>query len=546
MNAQLMTRRRAPALRRAIALALMSACLVWAAPSATEAQIKFGTFEFAPAQPTPEPTIAGCPLDPPSAALDEMLRSPKALRSVEPKLRGSDWLGGAGVNVYYHPKGCADVSCSMLLSETFNTYSYQCVDLVVRLYGRLGILNNWYLQNAYEFRDVPKRKRPEFSHLSFYPNGESTRAPAPGDILVFGATSDNPAGHVAVVSRVLGDYLYFVQQNMYNACREAQPSGEAFIGQDDQSRFMVEPRDLSDLAYPPLLGWLSTPCMKRLVDSWPANKQHSLNGLSWNRDQSGVYVYLSPERTRQLSRNPSSAVDIAKELQRGGALSFTDDVYAECVIRKAASWLKEDARFSPSRGVRSVDFTLKYTGRTIWVRPWGGSQSGKWIPKQMPYLCSGVRFTGVYEPPCWEEKTSSAPAATSPRQPSPTPLPTIGCTRGRVEITSPGWDSVLSGVVPIMGTVTCEDHFRYYKFEIEDPRCEKGVCFVAGPPQQCNNTQIVCPAEFGFTRPVVNGTLMQWDTRTLPNGTYLLRLVAIGLGGNVLPEIARVRVTIQN
>ncbi|MFN4294883.1 MAG: CHAP domain-containing protein, partial [Thermoflexales bacterium] len=327
-----------------MALALLLLCVAWAAPSATEAQIKYGTFEFAPAQPSPEP-IAGCPLAPPKSDLDEVLRSPKALRSIAPVLRGSDWLGGGGVNVYYHPQGCADVSCSVQLSETFNTYSYQCVDLVVRLYGRIGMLNNWQLQNAYEFRDVPQRKETEFSHLRFYPNGESTRGPAPGDILVFGATSDNSAGHVAVVDGVLGDYLTFVQQNMYNACREAQPYGGAFVDQDNGGRFSVKPIGAQDVSYPPLLGWLSTPCMKRLVDSWPANMQHPLNGLSWNRDQSGVYVYLSPERTRQLSRSSSNAAEaIAAELRRNGALSFTDSAYAECVIREVASWLREDAR----------------------------------------------------------------------------------------------------------------------------------------------------------------------------------------------------------
>jgi hypothetical protein len=31
-------------------------------------------------------------------------------------------------------------------------------------------------------------------------------------------------------------------------------------------------------------------------------------------------------------------------------------------------------------GVRSVDFTLKYTGQIIWVQPWVGPANGKWIP----------------------------------------------------------------------------------------------------------------------------------------------------------------------
>jgi len=48
-------------------------------------------------------------------------------------------------------------------------------------------------------------------------------------------------------------------------------------------------------------------------------------------------------------------------------------------------------------GVRSVDFTLKYTGQIIWVRPWGGPANGKWIPFVMEGIFSAPRFTGVLE-----------------------------------------------------------------------------------------------------------------------------------------------------
>lgn len=120
-----------------------------------------------------------------------------------------------------------------------------------------------------------------------------------------------------------------------------------------------------------------------------------------------------------------------------------------------------------------------------------------------------------------------------------------GCTSGDAKITSPVSGSSISGVVPVYGTVTCNE-FRYFKFEFEDARCARGACFVAGPPAQCNNTEVICPAEYGFTRPVFDGVLMNWDTRTVPNGTYVLRLVAVGAQGRILGKIARVRITIQN
>ena len=46
-------------------------------------------------------------------------------------------------------------------------------------------------------------------------------------------------------------------------------------------------------------------------------------------------------------------------------------------------------------GVRSVDFTLEYTGQIIWVRPWGGPANGKWIPFVMVDVFYQPRNTGA-------------------------------------------------------------------------------------------------------------------------------------------------------
>ncbi len=104
-----------------------------------------------------------------------------------------------------------------------------------------------------------------------------------------------------------------------------------------------------------------------------------------------------------------------------------------------------------------------------------------------------------------------------------------GCRQGQVQIRSPRSGSRLSGIVSIRGSATC-DHFDYYKFEFEDARCDKGICFVAGP----------------FRPGVVNGELMSWDTRTVPNGQYVLRVVVVGQNGAIFRQIARIRVNIAN
>ena len=113
-----------------------------------------------------------------------------------------------------------------------------------------------------------------------------------------------------------------------------------------------------------------------------------------------------------------------------------------------------------------------------------------------------------------------------------------GCKTGQTAITSPVDNSTVQGVVKVQGTATC-DNLWYYKFEFEDSRCAGGLCFVAGPSQP------ITPGK-AFTKDVVNGLLMNWDTRKIPNGTYTLRLVALGQGNVLLPQISRVVVTIAN
>jgi hypothetical protein len=99
---------------------------------------------------------------------------------------------------------------------------------------------------------------------------------------------------------------------------------------------------------------------------------------------------------------------------------------------------------------------------------------------------------------------------------------------GRAAIVSPRNNSVLRGIVNIRGTAT-SNNFAFYKFEFEDARCAGGVCFVAEG-----------------RRAVANGTLLRWDTRTVPNGTYQLRLVVVDRFGRELGQVPRVQVTIAN
>jgi hypothetical protein len=98
----------------------------------------------------------------------------------------------------------------------------------------------------------------------------------------------------------------------------------------------------------------------------------------------------------------------------------------------------------------------------------------------------------------------------------------------RARIDWPPDGTTLSGWVDLRGAATMK-RFQYYKFEFEDTRCAGGVCHVATMRQ-----------------PVADGVLMRWDTRSVPNGTYTLKLSVVNQSGIVFRDTPRVRITIRN
>jgi len=308
-------------------------------------------------------------------------------------LKGGDWLGGRGVDVFYNQP------CRKKSSQTItpiNTIQFQCVDLAARLYCQVGYRNNFrlneagtLLEHAWQLEDFARRtSRPQYDpsdKLSFYPNdGTATRPPAPGDLLVFKPSKmNNYDGHVAVVNRVAGDLLEYVQQNICSP--EGQPvvTDTARIEvqlQGDRQLFRISEGGFAG----EVKGWVHSERIKEQLIDQPRLLQ--VGDIQWNRDDAAVYVYLSPERTRAAARGASIGGAVADLLQSANALSFTDYYLAIQVTNQVGEWIRSDRRLNPASGVRSVDFTLKYTGRMIWVRPWGGPANGKWIPFVMPDL----------------------------------------------------------------------------------------------------------------------------------------------------------------
>ncbi len=304
-------------------------------------------------------------------------------------LSGSEWLGGAGVDVFYLNKvECVKDRCPLEYGSVHLSCPFQCVDLAVRLYDKVGYTNfikssssssssGTRISAAEELANTSDLQKPPNERLSFYKNRSADRPPAPGDLLVFEASAQNGYfGHVAVVDWVAGDTLEYVQQNVCPT-GSPEPRGRANVEVKlDNGKQLFSVKDITFAGV--ITGWVHSDLIKQRLIDQPEMRQ--AGDIRWNRDDTAVYVYLSPERTRAAAQGMQIDKEIANLLKDAGALSFTNYKLAEETADLVSHLIRSDRRLNPASGVRSVDFTLKYTGRVIWVRPWGGSANGKWIP----------------------------------------------------------------------------------------------------------------------------------------------------------------------
>ena len=106
------------------------------------------------------------------------------------------------------------------------------------------------------------------------------------------------------------------------------------------------------------------------------------------------------------------------------------------------------------------------------------------------------------------------------------PVAAAACPDSRAIISSPGNQQVLSGVVVVLGTASHEQ-FQYYKIEYA-PAGSEGFNYLNG-----GNSQ------------VMNGVLITFDTTSLANGAWTLRLIVVDQTGN-FPPPCQVTVQIAN
>lgn len=119
---------------------------------------------------------------------------------------------------------------------------------------------------------------------------------------------------------------------------------------------------------------------------------------------------------------------------------------------------------------------------------------------------------------------------------SPSPEPTLElgesvCVPGALEISSPTPGEYVSGEIPIIGSATATN-FGFYKLE-----------YATLSGSQTGGQWLAIQAG---RVPVIEGVLVQtWDTTTLDNLEYLLRLVVTDNTGAALPD-CRVLVRVNN
>ncbi len=144
----------------------------------------------------------------------------------------------------------------------------------------------------------------------------------------------------------------------------------------------------------------------------------------------------------------------------------------------------------------------------------------------------------VIEPPTLVPLTPTPTVTRIPTRPRPTPAPPTEtptptrvppppCPRPDVCIAIPAANQVVSGTVTIQGTANIEA-FQFYKIEYG----------MGESPEQWNSIGDV------QTTPVVNGTLVVWNTAGFPESVYKLRLTVVDVSGN-FPPPHEVRVIIR-
>ncbi|MCL6509397.1 MAG: hypothetical protein K6U78_01775 [Anaerolineae bacterium] len=238
----------------------------------------------------------------------------------------------------------------------------------------------------------------------------------------------------------------------------------------------------------------------------PAEGVWAGRGFEFQRIEGSPIATVEFTIYRRDPNSPGGRVEVYRHVERNPPWCPFGDANGVCnpipVVNGQPTWPDSDDAFGSGRPVQPGDYVMEVIAT--------GVVSGSWRKRE-------AEDNAIYFSidTTWEE-----------------PLPPLS---GRAAIAAPRNGITVKGVVVIRGTATA-NNFSYYKFELLDPRCEGGVCFLQR-----------------FDRRVVNGVLWRWDTRqplpngvVLPNGTWTMQLVVVDRWERPLPNKPTLRFTVSN
>lgn len=314
-------------------------------------------------------------------------------------LRGTDWLAGKGVDVFYPDTGPTKGEGYVEVTPFCGyAYCFQCIELTVRLYAeRLGYLSTngrWpdsvsipydmidvintahdkqasIKQGALPVDDPEAVKYLPFADLTFIPNG-GVKPPRVGDLIIY--TYRKKGDHIMVVNRVAGNKVEIVQQNIWTQTKPATPIPVRLLNIAESSgHYFIENAE----------GWIHSPRMKALIN--PTQEQMFYDpGVGsgtwrWDEDALTIYADRSVANAFSASGGQEAATKLSQQLFTSGALVTTSDSYVRCALMNAANTMSGDIRFTSSFGLKGLDIRIQFVGDTLRLRPHGGKFDNQWI-----------------------------------------------------------------------------------------------------------------------------------------------------------------------
>ena len=238
-------------------------------------------------------------------------------------IKGTDWLGGQGVDV---KKGC----------------NIQCVELAERLYSTKG-WGTVHTGSNGGASTIPEGS----SGLDFYENGTGY-VPIPGDLIIENGTSSNQYGHVSVVDTVSSTSINAVEQNASSSGWHTYTrSGSTVSGGYGSVRgFEHSPKNAGAVLGKTSVGWalwnttsnkleyhvdngplaggktFSSPSGSKIITGdWDGNGKTSVGWARWNGTNLEYHVDNGPLAGGKTFATPSGAYIITGDWDGNGLTS---------------------------------------------------------------------------------------------------------------------------------------------------------------------------------------------------------------------------------